>query len=75
MEFAQGKEIDALQLKRCIDTRATEAEVDKSVKEAQSLQVDFHTHAVHQRQAHFLESALAPIEAHHRQRNRLPEDG
>jgi protein-disulfide isomerase len=40
MEFAQGKEIDGLQLKRCIDTRATEAEVDKSVKEAQSLQVD-----------------------------------
>jgi protein-disulfide isomerase len=40
MEFAQGKEIDGLQLKRCIDTRATEAEVDKSIKEAQSLQVD-----------------------------------
>ena len=40
MAFAQGKEIDGLQLKRCIDTRATEAEVDKSVKEAQSLQVD-----------------------------------
>jgi protein-disulfide isomerase len=40
MTFAQGKEIDGLQFKRCIDTRATEAEVDKSVKEAQSLQVD-----------------------------------
>jgi protein-disulfide isomerase len=40
MEFAQGKQIDGLQLKRCIDTRATEAEVDKSVKEGQSLQVD-----------------------------------
>jgi protein-disulfide isomerase len=40
MEFAQGKEIDGLQLKRCIDTRATEAEVDKSVTEAQNLQVD-----------------------------------
>lgn len=40
MAFAQGKEIDGLQLKRCLDTRATEGEVDKSVKEAQSLQVD-----------------------------------
>ena len=40
MAFAQGKEIDGLQLKRCMDTRATEAEVDKSVKEAQGLQVD-----------------------------------
>jgi protein-disulfide isomerase len=40
MEFAQGKQIDGLQLKRCLDTRATEAEVDKSVKEAQDLQVD-----------------------------------
>lgn len=40
MEFAQGKQIDTLQLKRCMDTRATEAEVDKSIKEAQNLQVD-----------------------------------
>jgi protein-disulfide isomerase len=40
MEFAQGKEIDGLQLKRCMDTRATEAEVDKSIKEAQGMQVD-----------------------------------
>ena len=40
MEFSQGKQIDGLQLKRCIDTRATEAEVDRSIKEAQNLQVD-----------------------------------
>jgi protein-disulfide isomerase len=40
MTFAQGKEIDGLQLKRCLDTRATEAEVDKSIKEAQGMQVD-----------------------------------
>lgn len=40
MAFTQGKEIDGLQLKRCLDTRATEAEVDKSIKEAQGLQVD-----------------------------------
>ena len=40
MEFAQGKQIDGLQLKRCIDTRATESEVDRSVKEGQGLQVD-----------------------------------
>jgi protein-disulfide isomerase len=39
MEFAKGKEIDALQLGRCLDTRATEAEVDKSVSEARALRV------------------------------------
>ena len=39
LEFAKGKEIDALQLGRCMDTRATEAEVNKSVKEAQELHV------------------------------------
>jgi protein-disulfide isomerase len=40
MEFAQGKEIDALQLGRCMDTKATEAEVDKSLAEARELKVD-----------------------------------
>lgn len=40
LAFAQGKEIDGLQLKRCLDTRATEAEVDKSIQEARGLQVD-----------------------------------
>jgi protein-disulfide isomerase len=40
LAFAQGKEIDGLQLKRCLDTRATEAEVDRFIKEAQDLQVD-----------------------------------
>jgi protein-disulfide isomerase len=39
LEFAKGKEIDALQLGRCMDTRATESEVNKSVKEAQELHV------------------------------------
>jgi protein-disulfide isomerase len=39
LEFAKGKEIDALQLGRCMDTRATEAEVNKSVKEAQEVHV------------------------------------
>jgi protein-disulfide isomerase len=39
LEFAKSKELDALQLGRCLDTRATEAEVDKSVKEAHELQV------------------------------------
>ena len=39
LEFAKGKEIDALQLGRCMDTRATEAEVDKSVGEARELHV------------------------------------
>ena len=39
LEFAKGKEIDALQLGHCMDTRATEAEVDKSVNEAHDLHV------------------------------------
>ena len=40
MEFAVGKPLDPLHLKRCLDTRATEAEVDKELKEGESLQVD-----------------------------------
>jgi protein-disulfide isomerase len=40
LEFAKGKEIDALQLGRCIDTRATEVEVDKSIGEARELRVN-----------------------------------
>lgn len=39
LEFAKGKEIDALQLGRCMDTRATEAEVDKTINEAHELHV------------------------------------
>ena len=41
MDFAKGKEkeIDTLQLARCIDTRSTEAEVDKNLAEGQALQV------------------------------------
>ena len=39
LEFAKGKEIDALQFGRCMDTKATEAEVDKSVAEARELKV------------------------------------
>jgi len=40
MEFANGKDIDALQLGRCMDTKATEPEVDKSVAEAKELKVN-----------------------------------
>jgi protein-disulfide isomerase len=39
LEFAKGKEIDPLQLGRCFDTKATEAEVDKSMAEARELRV------------------------------------
>ncbi len=39
LKFAEGKEIDALQLGRCMDTQATLAEVDKSVSEAHDLKV------------------------------------
>jgi protein-disulfide isomerase len=38
MEWAKGaKDIDALQLGRCMDTKATEAEVDKNIAEAKAL--------------------------------------
>ena len=40
IEFAKGKEIDTLQLGRCMDTRSTEAEVDKSIGEARELKVN-----------------------------------
>jgi len=39
LEFAKGKELDALQLERCIDTKATESEVDRSVAESKELAV------------------------------------
>jgi protein-disulfide isomerase len=41
MEWAKGdKDIDVLQLGRCIDTKATEAEVDKSIAEARALDLN-----------------------------------
>jgi protein-disulfide isomerase len=41
MEFAKtAPDLDALQLGRCIDTKATEAEVDASVAEGRALHVD-----------------------------------
>lgn len=41
MEWAKGqKDIDALQLGRCIDEKATEKEVDESTAEAVALQID-----------------------------------
>jgi protein-disulfide isomerase len=41
LEFAKGKEdaIDTLQLSRCMETRATEAEVDKNIADGRALQV------------------------------------
>ncbi len=39
LAFAQGRNIDALQLSRCLETRATESEVDASIAEGRSLQV------------------------------------
>lgn len=37
LEYAQGKPLDSLQLARCIDTRATAAEVERNSAEARSL--------------------------------------
>ena len=39
MEFVKGKEIDAMQLERCMDSKATQPEIDKSAAEAKSLGV------------------------------------
>jgi protein-disulfide isomerase len=41
LEFAQTvKDLDGMQLGRCIDTKATEAEVDASLAQGKSLQID-----------------------------------
>jgi len=41
MDWAKGqKDIDAVQLAQCVDTKATEAEVDKDLAEGHELQVD-----------------------------------
>jgi protein-disulfide isomerase len=40
LEWAKGKELDALQLGRCIDTRATEAEVNRDVADARALNLN-----------------------------------
>jgi protein-disulfide isomerase len=40
LEFAKGKEIDTLQLSRCTETKATEAELAKEIALAESLHVD-----------------------------------
>jgi protein-disulfide isomerase len=39
LEFAKGKQIDALQLASCLDTKATEPEVDRSIAMARELHV------------------------------------
>lgn len=40
LEWAQSKGMDSLQLGRCIDTRATEAEVDREIAEGKALGVN-----------------------------------
>ncbi len=40
MEFAKGKEIDTVQLEQCMDKRATEDEIRKSMAEAKELEVN-----------------------------------
>lgn len=39
LDFAKGKEIDVIQLSRCLETKSTEPEVDRSIAEAKSLNV------------------------------------
>ncbi len=41
LEFAKGaKDVDGMQLGRCIDTKATEADVDRTLAEGKSLKID-----------------------------------
>lgn len=40
LDFAQSKNLDALQLSQCLDTRATEAEINRNVAEAQALGIN-----------------------------------
>jgi len=40
LEFAKSKSLDTARLEKCFDTRATEAEVDKSIGEARALGVN-----------------------------------
>ncbi|HUS05653.1 MAG TPA: thioredoxin domain-containing protein [Bryobacteraceae bacterium] len=40
LEFAKSKGIEPIQLAACMDTRSTEGEVNRSIAEARSLQVD-----------------------------------
>ena len=39
LEFVKGRQIDALQLEHCVDAKATEPEIEKSIAEAKSLGV------------------------------------
>jgi protein-disulfide isomerase len=39
LEFVKGKEIDPVQLERCMDTKGTQPEIDKSIAEAKALGV------------------------------------
>ena len=40
LEYVKGKEIDAVQLERCMDSKATQPEIDKSMAEAKELGVN-----------------------------------
>jgi protein-disulfide isomerase len=40
LEFAKSKNLDTVQLGHCMDTKATEGEVDKSVAEGKALKID-----------------------------------
>jgi protein-disulfide isomerase len=39
LEFVHGKKIDSIQLSRCIETKASEAEVDKTLAQGRALEV------------------------------------
>jgi protein-disulfide isomerase len=40
LEYAQVSNLDGIQLGRCVDTKATEADIDKSIAEARALRID-----------------------------------
>ena len=62
MEFAKDKRLDSLQLGRCMDTKATEGEVDKSHGGRQGAEHRPDADALHQRPPHPGQHRLAQHE-------------
>lgn len=40
LDFAKEKNLDSMQLSRCVDNKATEADIEKSIAEGRSLKID-----------------------------------
>ena len=75
MDFAKtAPDIDALQLGHCIDTKATEAEVDASLAEGRALHVDATPTLVSERPPLDRQLSLAEYRPDHQRRTELSKD-